>query len=336
MATAFWAVHSSVLRTVSVVEKFGRKTGQHGSFLGFELERGHGRSVLAEIDNECFARTNGDGLAGGKLLYDVHLAILIIGCACCAFPRIGFDGRKREVVTEVYLSTVRWEQFALEFCVEFRLCKCCYTLPSLWQTCVVVLAVEDGSMGDWACNACFPVFLVCAEEFFCAVGISQFHNASEGNLLACHAFLAAKCDDFVCPPAGNHLHCEHILLACSAAEGFCDVVGEGYFRLFIVSETGFQDFFAYEFPVDVQLVSAKAGRHPASGLHLLAALECGDKPACTIGSTGSVVDFSSDNLCICCAEPCRLLPCGLFERLRERADCLLCIACQGAERQCCK
>ena len=225
VAAAFRPVHAAALCAVAVVQKLGREASQHGAGLCFELEGGNCGSVLTEIDHKCLARTNCHGLSRSELLDDVDLAELVVGSACRAFPCVGLDGRQREVPAMIYLCAVGRPHLPGELLIDFRGREACCVRPTLRLTFIVVLAVEDGGMCDGTCHASLPVLQVRGEMLLAAVGVGQRKHASEGDLLADHAFVPPGSDDLICPPTRHHLHGEVVFLSCAFVEGLRDVVG---------------------------------------------------------------------------------------------------------------
>ena len=323
MCAAFRPVHATALGAVAVVQKLGRQTSQHGAFLRLELEGGHCGSVLAEVNHECLARTDGHEFAGSELLHDADLAVLLVGCACRTFPCVGLDGRQSEVPTMINLCAARRPNLSGEFLIDFRLAERAGTRPSLGLTGIIVLAVEDGSVCDGTCHASLPVLQVRGEMLLGAVGVGQREHASEGNFLAYHALMSPGGDNLVCPPAGHNLHGELVFLSRATVEGLRDVVSKAVLRLLVVREAGLQDLVADKISIDVKLVGAQGGGLPDSPLHLLRIAGIADEPACAVGSPVAILHFARDDLGILGANPDRFVP-GLDQMIvDEFADSVL-------------
>ena len=226
----------------------------------------------------------------------------------------------------INLCTIGRPHLAREFLIDFRLREGSRTLPSLRQSGIIVLAVEDGGMCHRTCHTSLPVLLVRGKSFLGAVSVSQQEHASEGYLLANHAVVTARGDNLVSPPTRHHLHSEVVFLSCAFVEGLRDVVSKAVLRLLEVREAGLQDLVADELTIDIKLVGAQRGGLPDGPLHLLRIARTADEPACAIGRTSAIDDFARDNLGIFGAYPCRFVPRPNQMIVDECANCLLRVA----------
>ena len=335
MAATFRPVHAATLCAVAVVQKLARQASQHGAGFCLELEGRYCGSILAEIHHECLARTNRHGLARNELLDDVDLAELVVGCTCRALPSVGLDGRQSEVPAMINLCAVGRPNLSLKFLIEFRLAEQgvdIYISPLMF---IVVLAVEDGGMRDRTSHTSLPVLQVRGEILLGAVCVGQHKHASESHLLAYHAIVTAWRYNLISPPARYDLHGEEVFLSCAFVEGLRDVVSKAVLRLLEVREAGLQDLVADQLTIDVKIVGAQGGGLPDGPLHLLRISGIADEPACAIGCTRAIDDFSRYNLRIFGAYPNRFVPRLAQMILDEFADCLLCVASKSTKHQAC-
>ena len=81
-------------------------------------------------------------------------------------------------------------------------------------------------MLDGACDPCYPVVAVGAQQLLASVLIGDLEHAPEGDFLADHPVVSSGSDDLVGPPSGCDLDGEHVLGSGLGVQGFGNVVGE--------------------------------------------------------------------------------------------------------------
>ena len=289
MDGALGTVHAARAGAVAVVEQLAGQTGQHGALVGPERELRHGGAVLSEIDDERLAGVQLNRFAVGIFVQDTDTAELLVLPVERVLPRVGPHGLQGQVVAMIDFGAVGGQDLARELgvhlgCVQHGIVQ--------REAGVVGLAVKDAGVGDWPGDGGAPLDGVGAEALRGAVGHGQLEHTAEGALVAHHALMAPGRDNLVGPPAGRHLHGQPVLYA-GLQEAGRDVVGKGAAGLLHVCKTGLEHLTPDRLPVDVELIDAQGGGHPAGAHHLPVVREGRDKPARTVGRAAIIVVVDS-------------------------------------------
>ena len=206
------------------------------------------------MKNDLFARL--------VFAVDHYFAERIVVSSFDILPYISADGRKCQVLAQIDLGTVGGIYHTEEFVVDLRSREQLCRLIAGLHASVILFSVEDGCVLHGACDAGQPVLGVRSVESLASVSVSQLKHASERALGADHTVVAAGGNDFVSPPARSNLSRKHIDRAGFAEDGTGHIVCEGQFRLCIMGEPGFQEFFSDLHSVYVEGIDAEAGCHP--------------------------------------------------------------------------
>ena len=262
MHTAFRTIHATAPGSIAIVQQFGRKASQHGTFRSLKDKRRNCRTILSEIDHQCLARTDYHFFTTGILLRDDNFSEFLFRCTFHTFPKISIDWRQSQIVTEVNFSSIRRQYLALEFSIHLRSSKSIRTIETHRLTGIIYLAIKNGRMLHRSGNACLPVFQIGAIKFLAAIDISQLEHTPEGTLLAIHTFLSRRSDNLIGPPTRGDLGRELVFSTGSGLKQSRYIVCKRALGLGIVRITRFQELFAHRKSVYKEFIHAQTCCHP--------------------------------------------------------------------------
>ena len=177
---------------------------------------------------------------------------------------------------------------------------------------IVFLSVKDGGMFHWTCDTGFPVSSVAAVQFLGTIDKSELQYATEGYFLTNHPFMSARSDDFIRPPSRGYLHSQLVLGISCRMESLGNVIGKRAFGLNVVGKARFEYLFPDRLAIDIKVIHAQSGSHPACVGHLLLVPERGDKPTGTISRPFVITgDLACHHRRIGSRYPFGFMPCGI-------------------------
>ena len=226
MHTTFRSVHTTAFGTIAIIQQFGRKTREMGTFSRLEHERRNTGTVLSEIDHQGFTRTDNHFFTRGKFLGNDDLTKFLFLGTFHAFPKISLDWRQGQIVTQIDFCTGRRNNLTLELSIHFGSSQFFYGSISHRDASIVSFPVEDSRMGHRTGNTSLPVFQVSTIEFLRTIGIGQFQNTTESTLLTQESFMTMRSMNLVCPPTRSNLSRKLVLGTCFCLKGSSHIVGK--------------------------------------------------------------------------------------------------------------